>query len=358
MKIVIASGGTGGHILPSLNLAEYLRAEYSAEVYFIGTLKKYTDVIFSRGFEDVPLDAVGLETSSLLKICVWFWKMLVATVVALRALVRLKPQAVIGFGGYSSFPVVLSAWLLRIPAVIHEQNVIPGKANRWLTPFVRKIAISFSESQKYFPVKKVVLTGYPLRNLQGRVSKKDFFRQNGLEEGRFTILICGGSQGSRALNTTFVQGAQRLNQELPFQVIHLAGGEADCEMIREAYKKIGIPHVVFPYYDQMGDLYGCADLVISRAGAGTIHELLVLNASAILVPYPFAGGHQKANAAVLTGTGRGIMIEEKHLTSDHLRVQILELARAAQTRARLDVNWIEIAKISQQRLAETVLGVI
>ncbi len=357
MRIVIASGGTGGHILPALNLAEHLKAEYSAEACFIGRFKQYAQVIRLRGFQEIDLDVSGLEKGSLFKMCVWFWKMMAAFFFTIRILAGLRPQAVVGFGGYSSFPVILAAWVLRIPAVIHEQNVIPGKANRWLAYFVRKVAISFSESQKYFPLRKTVLTGYPLRNLEARISKKDFFKQHHLELKRMTILICGGSQGSRALNATFVQAAERLNQELLFQVIHLAG-ETDCEMIRTAYQRLGIPHAVFSYYEQMGDIYGCAELVISRGGAGTIQELLLLNIPVIVVPYPHAGGHQKANATVLTCGGHAAMIEEKYLTGDHLRAQVLGLAEGAGEKPVLEVDWAEAAWSSCQRLAETILGVI
>ncbi|HRZ40861.1 MAG TPA: glycosyltransferase, partial [Candidatus Omnitrophota bacterium] len=146
-------------------------------------------------------------------------------------------------------------------------------------------------------------------------------------------------------------------QKLSFQVIHLAG-EADAEIVKAVYQKIDVPHAVFSYYDQMGDLYGCADLVIARAGAGTVQELLLLNVPVVLVPYPYAGDHQKANASVLTKMGRAVMIEEKHLTADHLKVQVLELADIAKKEGPSEVDWAEAARASQQRLAETVLGVI
>lgn len=325
MKILIATGGSGGHIFPALNVAVELKKR-GHEISFAGVLHSAERVIRKNGFELDLLNAKGLSAKSIKSLCIFFFCMLKAIKDSRVLLNRIRPDLVLGFGGYGAFAVVFTAALSRFPTIIHEQNVVPGKANRVLARMVDKIAISFEESQQYFNPAKIVLTGCPCRKNDQQGARNELSLKFKLDENKYTVLVLGGSQGSHRINEVFLKTIPLLKQQLDFQVIHLTGKQ-DYALIRDQYQTLPIKSCVFDFLEEMDMAYKSADLVISRAGAVTVTEIGTFRKPSILIPYPLAGGHQKENAKILSQINLAKMIEEKDLTPEVLSEAISELAR-------------------------------
>lgn len=327
MKVVIATGGSGGHIFPALHVADELRTK-GHEVIFMGTFGMAAGRITSRGFPVHELNAKGLAGQSLKNFILAAGRMIVAIFRARGLLKEVRPDVVAGFGSYGAFPVVFGAIWQRIPVLIHEQNVRPGRANALLARWVDKVAISFTQSQKYLrPSPRVILTGCPAKQKPPKVDREILFQRFGLKSSGRTILILGGSQGSRRINAVFIETALILKKECNFQVIHVAGKE-DVLKLRQHYEYLQVPHYVCDFMDDIEKAYVVADLAISRAGAVSITELQHFGVPSILIPYPFAGGHQKENALVLVESRQAAMIEEGSLSPLRLRDMILSFFRA------------------------------
>lgn len=290
----------------------------------MGTFGIGKEKIEREKFTYINLEAQGLTSKRPDILFLTASRMLRALSRSLKELKAYQPDVVAGFGGYGAFPVVLAGLMLKIPTIIHEQNVVPGRANKWLARFVRKIAISFPETKKHLKVERVVITGCPTH-----ISTTNFSRQKGLElfglkPGKFTILVFGGSQGSHALNEIFLQTAKTLNQKMDFQVIHVTG-KKDLISVQNKYAEISCSAKVFDFINDMGEAYAASDLVIGRSGAATVTELAMFSKPAILIPYPHAGGHQKENALIMVTRGLAEIIEEKDLTTEGLAELILEM---------------------------------
>lgn len=324
MKFVIATGGTGGHLFPALMVAQELGRD-GHDILFLGSFSRGTDQMNKSGFSFEDLGARGFHMGSWREGAGSVIAMAGAARKALRSLRRFRPDAVIGFGGYGAFPVVFSAALMNYPALIHEQNVIPGRANAMLANFVKRIAISFRKSAKYFSPRKTVFTGCPCHLPRENVDRTMIFKAFRLEEGKITILVFGGSQGSRRINEVFMETAQALKAKLDFQVVHVLG-RGDDQKFRERYHQLGIPFALFEFLDKMEDAYHIADLVISRAGAVTVTEIAGFGLPAVLIPYPYARGHQKENASVLRETKTACVIEDHDLSVSKLTRAVLSAA--------------------------------
>lgn len=325
MRIVVATGGSGGHIFPALKVAEELKKDQH-DVFLIGSFGKNLEKIQQSGFTFKNLNARGVKFKNILSGLGSIVSMITAFFVSIGVLKKYKPEIVFGFGGYGAFPVVLAAIIMRYPTMIHEQNVIPGRANIILSKFVKRIAISFQASQKYFNMKRVVLTGCPCPTVAPVLDKKSILKEFKLAEGKKTIFIFGGSQGSHRINLEFLASAVELKANLDFQVIH-ACGKDDFGMLKEKYEKLGVPFALYEFLDKMNYAYTICDLVVSRAGAATITELAYFKKPSILIPYPFAGGHQKENARVLEDVGMARVIEEKDLSPQTLSKNIVDILR-------------------------------
>ena len=236
---------------------------------------------------------------------------------------RKKIDIVVGFGGYAAFPAMLAGALRGLPVLLHEQNVIPGKANRAAAFFSKKIAISFRESQKYFPQAKTVLTGCPCRCDNVLTSKEELYQKFGLKKNVSTILVLGGSQGSQKINREFLEVTVLLKGEIHFQLIHICG-ENDYEFLMKQYEKSQWAYHLYPFIDDIEEAYTLADLVIARSGAVTVCELMAFRKPAILIPYPYAEAHQKANASLLTRVGVAKVIDEENFSAARLKKEIID----------------------------------
>ena len=243
---------------------------------------------------------------------------------SVNVLKKVRPDVVAGFGGYGSFWVVFAAVLQGFPAMIQEQNVKPGKANKLLSFFAKRIAVGFDAAKGSLPAGKTAVTGCPLRPIKTEFDRSAIFAQFGLPEGVPVVLALGGSQGSRRINEEMLHATVALKGNITFSIIHICG-EQDVDKCKAAYASAGIPHCVLGFTDEIDKAYAVADLAVSRSGAMTVTELAAFALPAIFIPYPYAGGHQRENAAVLAQTTMSVIIDEKDLTAGSLSAALLKM---------------------------------
>ncbi|MDO8734130.1 MAG: undecaprenyldiphospho-muramoylpentapeptide beta-N-acetylglucosaminyltransferase [Elusimicrobiota bacterium] len=331
-KILIAVSSTGGHIYPGVALAGALKKK-GWDVFFVG---KKSEIIKSAGYRFYVLSSVGYPRAWSVLTSIFFLKLFYSIFQSIKILLKEKPGIVIGFGGYVSFPVIFSAWLMSIPSIIHEQNFIPGLANKLSAEFAGSICVSFEDSKKYFPSKKVVFTGNPVRSEILNISKPLTYRLP------FTVLIFGGSQGAHNINIALINLlAKLLSVKEKIRFIHVTG-ENDFEIVSNAYKNNGFTAEVHKYLYNIETAYENASLVVCRAGATTIAELIALKMPAILIPYPYSTeDHQKANAKYLVDNGCAILIEEKEIKK--LPEEIINLVNNPVILAKMSESYKKIS---------------
>jgi len=337
-RLVVTTGGTGGHIFPALAVAaEVKRREPEARVLFLGGPGPEAELALRAGVEFKALPASGVlgkGVKSLLA-TVWVGK---GVILATRALRRFRPQVVIGFGGYAGFCPVLAAALLGLPTAVHEQNSVPGVTNRVLGKLVRRVFVSFEDRPKHFPAAKVRHTGNPVRAEIAAVSHTPGAGRN--------LLVLGGSQGARGLNDLVVDALPQLTSAR-VNILHQAG-RSDLERVRAVYRSSGaFEGQVHGFVEDMAEAYAWADLALCRAGASTIFELAATGTPAVLVPFPYAAhDHQRVNARHLEALGAAVLAEQEQFTGAALAELVLGLlgdsaklgsmARAARGFARPD----------------------
>ncbi|MFC1593997.1 undecaprenyldiphospho-muramoylpentapeptide beta-N-acetylglucosaminyltransferase [Candidatus Omnitrophota bacterium] len=316
MKVLIACGGTGGHIFPALALADQLK-EQGIDILFVGTKRKLDAQIQRRKYDFIALDITAISVQSAKKFLTAFLKLVKTTFHSLSILLKVKPDVVVGFGGYASGPIVLIAFFLRIPTVIHEQNVRFGKTNYLLSKVVDKVAVSFPPQDGRTLSRKQVITGCPVRSELLEVSEKQAYSYFGFSENKCTLMITGGSLGSHSINEVVLDALGKIKNKTQLQVIH-STGEADYKKVSQAYRILGINAKTFVFLEEMGYAYTVADVLISRAGGSTLSEIVLFRLPAIIVPYPFAGEHQLFNAAFLSDRNAAVLMREQAMTGDSL----------------------------------------
>lgn len=318
VKIAIATGGTGGHINPARGAAATLKKIPRAKIIFVSPNKELKNSLAKEGIEAYIIPSPRIKLNSPLSLISGLFGLFFALFASIYYLVKIRPQIVVGFGGYAAFPVVLSACILGIPTAIHEQNVVMGKANRVLSHLVKKIMVSFDDAKELLKSRKVTLTGNPIREGLRKIDKGQARGHLGLEENLFTILVMGGTSGAHNINEKFTQALTSTKiKDKGIQVIHLAG-ENDFEFINQLYKTINLKSRVYSFSEEVAYFFSAADLVISRAGGSTISELSYFQVPSILIPYPYAGAHQKENAKALTKNNKAVMIEDSKLDAEIL----------------------------------------
>jgi UDP-N-acetylglucosamine--N-acetylmuramyl-(pentapeptide) pyrophosphoryl-undecaprenol N-acetylglucosamine transferase len=320
--IVIAGGGTGGHLFPGIAIAEeFNRRKKGWEVIFIGTGKDLEKRMLPRwGFKLMTVPALPLKGRSWWRKGMGIITLLQGVWISRGLLRRIAPRLVIGLGGYAAGSVIIAATLLGIQRVIQEQNVYPGLTNRMAARFAQRVFLSWKEGTRFFPQKKVRVTGNPLRRgvLTGQGDKR--------MERPFTLLILGGSQGAAAINKAMIEALATLEtiaQDL--RIIHQTG-KGNYSWVKKEYKGKRMEVSVHPFIDEMAPCYHEAHLVICRAGATTITELCAWGRASILIPYPYAADdHQRKNAQVLVDHGAGRIILDAELSGKRLAEEILLL---------------------------------
>ena len=321
MKVLIAAGGSGGHIFPAIALARRLREkDAGVEMLFVGSNKVLDKRIFEKeGFRSFLISANKMPYKLSLGTIPFLVRLLFDTIASFFLIVSYRPAIVVGFGGYVSWPVVFVSSILGIPRIVHEQNVVPGRANNMLFGFADRIALSFEDTKRFLGknVNKAFFTGNPIRDSVFNDDRPGGIKRFGLSVSKFTILVVGGSQGSHFLNETFVKAISNIGAAAKnnLQVIHITGVK-DFEWVAKAYKDMGIENSTNSFVDRIEDAYSASDLIITRSGASAMFEAAYFGRPMILIPYPFAMSHQAENAKVFSDKGAAIMLEENKMSAD------------------------------------------
>ncbi len=321
MRIIIAGGGTGGHLYPGIALAEtFMSLQNNIQILFIGTTQGIgTSPIPKKGFDLETVAATGFVGKGLLGKLKSLLSIPKGLGQSLRILKKFKPQLVIGVGGYVAVPVMLAATLLRIKRVILEPNVMPGLVNKIIAPLSHLVVTTFEASNRHLPRHKIKRLGIPVRPeiLQTRNIQKN----NAIT----TLVILGGSQGAHSINRAMIEALPFLKKAPQSLCIIHQTGKTDCKDVQAAYKKAGLEAEVFAFIDDMATVYSRADLIISRAGAGTLSEIAAIGKAALMIPFPYAAGHQIENAKAFVAIGAAEMILDQDLSGESLATNILSL---------------------------------
>ncbi|PYX94841.1 MAG: undecaprenyldiphospho-muramoylpentapeptide beta-N-acetylglucosaminyltransferase [Acidobacteria bacterium] len=345
MRAILAGGGTGGHVIPALAIAQELQKTYAAEVLFVGTPRGIENRLVPAAGYQLRLIQVGaLKNVSLATRAKTALDLPRAIWTSWRLLAEYRPGVVIGVGGYASGPMMLAAALSGVPTLVFEPNVVPGFANRLVAPMVSAAAVHFQETCRFF--RRCHLTGVPVRHA--------FFeaRADQAPHARPTLLVFGGSQGAHAINQAMIDSLTRFREKIPhLHIIHQTG-ERDYNDAQAAYARAQSSAEVYRFIDDMPAMFARADLLVCRSGASTVAEITAAAKPAVFVPFPRAADdHQKVNAKALERAGAAVVLEEANLTSERL----VETASALmQDRARLDKMGVAARKLSHPNAAQEI----
>ena len=325
LRIVIAGGGTGGHLFPGIAIAKEFMARNSAtRIIFVSTGNRLEKAVLSKaGFDLRSIQVAGIKGRGIWNQIKSVLKIPAAVLDARGLLKNFSPDLTIGLGSYSAGPVVISAWLMKIPIAIQEQNILPGITNRILARFADRIYISFENTKLRFNPRKVYWTGNPVRQelLESSGGPKDPTARD-MHQDRFTVLIIGGSQGAHRINMAIIEALEHLQNAERLHFVHQTG-EADEAAVSDAYRKKSVSSTAQSFFDDMAEQYCQADLIICRAGATTVAEITALGKAVIFIPFPYAAdNHQMLNAIDLVNDGAAEVIAEKELNGKLLSEKI------------------------------------
>jgi UDP-N-acetylglucosamine--N-acetylmuramyl-(pentapeptide) pyrophosphoryl-undecaprenol N-acetylglucosamine transferase len=351
MKVLIAAGGTGGHIYPGIAVAkEIVRRDAASEVLFVGTSRGLeTRIVPENGFKLSLVHSAGLKSVGLGGMLKGLAVLPKSFLEARKLIQQFKPDVVVGAGGYVSGPVLMMASLMRIPTLVMDSNALPGFTNRRLAMFVDKAALTFEEAVPFFG-KKGVVTGNPVR--------REFFDIDEPESSdKVRLLIFGGSQGARAINNAMIAALGSLNLEKETLEITHQTGEADLETIRKEYTRAGFTTAdVRPYISDMVSEFAKSDLIICRAGATTCAELAAAGKASIMIPLPTAADdHQRKNAEAMQNAGASRMILQRDLRGDMLAKEISELVTSPDAITNME---LAAKKMARADAAEATVDLI
>ena len=359
-RIIIAGGGTGGHIFPAIAIANALKKrDNSIEILFVGAKEKMEmEKVPQAGYKIEGIDIAGFNRSSLIKNIGLPFKLIKSFIQVKGIVNRFKPDAVIGVGGYSSFPVLRFAQAKRIPTFIHESNSFAGKSNMLLGKKATKIFVAIDGMEKFFPADKLMITGNPVRATiaQSTTNKTDAIRFFSLDETKKTILVVGGSLGAKSINEAIDMHLDEL-LKAGLQIIWQTGKPYAEVAKKRAKGKNGI--WVNEFITQMENAYAAADIVVSRSGAMTVAELCVAKKPVIFVPYPFAAeDHQTVNAKRLVEKNAAMMIKDSEVKEKLLQA-IIGLANNETMQSEMRANIAKLAITdADKRISDEVLKVL
>ena len=356
MKVIITAGGTGGHIYPALAIIDKIRElEPKSEFLYVGTTTRMEkDIVPALGYKYIGIEMYGLSKNVFRDAKVMF--LILKNKAKMKRLMReFDPDVVIGAGGYVTFPVIMAAKELGIKTFIHEQNSIPGKSNRMLARMVDKIGVSFEDSKHYFDEKKVVFTGNPCseRALSiSKISREKF----GLSLKKKFVLMVQGSLGSTSVNGKLKDFLSSIDDK-DYEVLYVTGKDSYEEFSKNKFSKNVF---LVPYVENLAGLMKDADLIVSRAGASSISEIIALKKLAILIPSPYvANNHQYFNALSCANNRACVMIEEDSLTANILEHEIDEILGNLEMQINMRLNLSKMQKNdSSTVIYETLKGMI
>lgn len=355
-RIILSGGGTGGHIYPAVSVAEALKKRFGedVEILFVGAEGKMEmTLIPNLGYNIKGLKIVGLQRRLTLKNFALPYYLLRSLNQARRIIKEFKPDVVAGFGGYASAPIVFVAQTMGVPTVIQEQNSYAGLVNKIVGGRAKKVCVAYDGMDRFFDESKIVMTGNPLRSAfgKGNIDRAEAFAHYGLEEGLPTILVVGGSLGTRTLNNMMKSWIVTLGGEAPVQVVWQTGRFYEKEM-REFFSNYPTKNIsLVPFIDRMDYAYEIADVVISRSGACTVSELCLAKKPTLFVPSPnVAEDHQTKNAMALVDKDAAVMVKD----CDAADCGIATALKMVGDKAQLEQLSQNIAKLATPDAAERV----
>jgi UDP-N-acetylglucosamine--N-acetylmuramyl-(pentapeptide) pyrophosphoryl-undecaprenol N-acetylglucosamine transferase len=352
MRAILAGGGTGGHVIPALAIANELRGRYGAEVVFIGTARGIETRLVPQAGYPLELIQVGaLKNVSTVTRLKTAFDLPRAILHCYGFFGRFKPDVIVSVGGYASGPAMAAAAMRGIPSVIFEPNLVPGFANRMAARFAKAACVHFQETCRWF--RHCTVTGVPVR--------KAFFEvQARPANAAPSLLIFGGSQGARAINLAIVKALPILKAKLPtLRIVHQTG-QKELESVQQGYTEAGVVADVRPFIDAMPQAFADADLIVCRSGASTVAEITAAGKPAIFVPFPrSADDHQTKNAEAVANAGGGVLMRESEMTPEKLAATVIDLFA---DRARLAAMAAKAKAMSHEnaagRVAEIAVGLI
>jgi UDP-N-acetylglucosamine--N-acetylmuramyl-(pentapeptide) pyrophosphoryl-undecaprenol N-acetylglucosamine transferase len=352
LRVLIAGGGTGGHVIPALAIARELQSQHHAEVVFVGTSRGIENRLVPQAGFPLRLIEVGqLNRVSLTTRVKTLFALPLSVLQASRMLTEIKPGVVLGVGGYASGPAMLAAVLRGIPTMVFEPNLVPGMVNRKLARRTRIAAVHFAETGKWFP--RFEVTGVPVR--------KEFFAIGPRPtDAQSTLLVFGGSQGARAINRVVAESAAELKARIPdLRIIHQTG-LPQFEEIAAKYKAEGVEVEASAFIENMAQRFAESDLIVCRSGASTVAEIAAAGKAAIFIPLPTAADdHQRKNAESLSSQNAGMLIPEAELTKERF---VAAVTSSFADRNRLATIGANARKLSHQnaasRIAELAVSLI
>jgi UDP-N-acetylglucosamine--N-acetylmuramyl-(pentapeptide) pyrophosphoryl-undecaprenol N-acetylglucosamine transferase len=348
-SFVLTGGGTGGHVFPALAVAGILR-DRGHRLLFIGTREGMESRLVSEaGFAIEFIRSGGLNRVGLRKQVQTSLQLPASIAAAWSLLRKFRPQAVFSTGGYVAGPVMLAAVLARIPLIVMEPNMVPGFSNRQVARWVYRALLGFAGTETWFPPGRSEVTGLPVR--------AEFFSVRRKTEGVFTILITGGSRGARTLNTASRESWSLFHAgNSPVRILHQAGAAANYDILRREFAKSGVAGEVVPFISNMPEAFANADLVICRAGAGTVNEVSAAGMTSVLVPLPFAADdHQRKNAEMLVKAHAARMVPDSEFNGRRLFEEVEALRRDPQQLAAMSERVRQFAKPGAAERAADVM---
>ena len=347
MKILISAGGTGGHIYPALSIIEgFKKYDKNLEVLYIGTKNRMEkDIVPKNGIPYYGIEIYGLS-KNIFKDIKDVFLILKAKKEIKKKILEFKPDVVLGIGGYVTYPVLSTAHKMHIKTFIHEQNAIPGKTNKMISKYADIIGVSFKESAKYFPNKKVLYTGNPtgIRAINtSKITKSSL----GLKEDKPLVVVVCGSLGSETVNKA-MQGYLKTSEGKDYQVVYITGKSLYEDFTKEKYPSNVL---VVPYLDNLSGLLKSTDVLVARAGASTIAEVLSLKVPTIFIPSPYvANNHQYYNALSLKEEGLAVMLEEKDLSTENITKNVNELLYNKEKQIKIKNNLSKISTLDSTKI--------
>lgn len=364
MKAIITGGGTGGHIYPALAVAKKLQKE-NWDILYIGSIGGIEgDIIPDEEIRYQEIDVAPFYRHLTPKLISSFWKTGKGFFQSRKIIKDFKPDFVLGTGGFVAGPVVLAGSLMKIPTIIHEQNVYPGLTNKILSRFVDIVALNFTDARKHFSNKvkaEFETTGNPIRKAIMTADRKESFARLNLDPEKMTVLVFGGSQGSASINKAMITIYKQFQHLDKLQIIHIAG-KNNYDDYRKVMKKKGINvseyenYKIIPYLKKMELAYAVSDLIVSRAGATGIAEITAKGIPAILIPYPHAAAdHQAYNARALADKDAAVIIPDSKLDGKMLLEHINKLIN---NKDRLKEMAVSSRKLGKPDAVENIINLI
>ncbi len=346
-RILIAGGGTGGHVYPALATIEALKKRGEFEFLYVGGKKGIeTRIVPSHNIPMKTMWIAGIARSLTFKNLIFPFKLMASLAASWRIVSKFRPDGAVGTGGYVSGPILFIAAKRGVPVLIQEQDVHPGLTTRLLAKYAQKICLAFPGAEKHFPgmAEKIVITGNPVRNDLLDITPAEGRKIWRLDENKLTIFVFGGSQGARSINQAIGKIIPELLRKYNIQILWQTG-EKQYEAVIKNFEIDEKRMRIVPYVQKMNAAYAAADMVICRAGAITLAELAIVGKPAVLVPYPFAAGnHQALNSRMIENAGAALMVEEVNGWEAKLQKATEQLLKNPELREKQRAEWRKLAR--------------